>query len=127
MYARERSREGKQCVAVTQGGGMPRDERKAANQALFRDVNERIAELAAGLDPAGSEQAFICECSHVGCTASVQIPASAYAQVREDATTFLLIPGHEDPSRADILVRFPNYLIVRNKEGVAADIAPETA
>lgn len=67
------------------------------------------------------------ECSHVGCTASVQIPASAYAQVREDATTFLLIPGHEDPSRADILVRFPNYLIVRNKEGVAADIAPETA
>ena len=45
---------------------MPRVARKTRNQALFREVNERIADVAAGFDAPAQTQEFICECSAAG-------------------------------------------------------------
>src|SRR5262249_45899908 len=42
------------------------NERRATTEALFRDVNERIAESAERFDAGGSE--FVCECSDPNCT-----------------------------------------------------------
>lgn len=51
---------------------MPREARYTRNQSLFREVNERIVELADtwsvnNLDP-------ICECANIGCTQIIQVP-----------------------------------------------------
>ena len=86
--------------------------------ALFREVNERTAGF--GQDAPGRLQEFICECSHLGCAAHVLLPLADYAVVREEATTFLVIPGHEEPAYEDVVVRRPRYLIVRGRAGVAA-------
>lgn len=97
---------------------VPRSVRRQHNRALFRDVNERIAGLAP--DAPGQLQEFICECSHLGCAAHMLLPLSAYAATRQEATTFLVVPGHEDSEHDEVVVRLPQYLIVRSDVTAAA-------
>lgn len=68
-------------------------EQRATTEALFRDVNERIAESAERFDAAETE--FICECSDPSCTHRVAVSLGEYEEVRGDPATFLLVPGHE--------------------------------
>jgi hypothetical protein len=67
--------------------------RRARTEALFRDVNERIAESAQRFD-ADSTQ-FVCECSDPNCTHRVEATLEEYEQVRADGATFMLVPGHD--------------------------------
>jgi hypothetical protein len=105
---------------------VPRIARKAQNQALFREVNERIAEVGSGLDES-EEREFICECAHLGCTALVPLAPAAYARVRDDPTTFLVLAGHEDTGHEEVIEDAGAYLIVRAKPGPAEEIARDTA
>lgn len=69
-------------------------ERRATTEALFRDVNERIAESAERFDADGTD--FVCECSDPNCTHRVSASLAEYEDVRADSTTFLVAPGHEE-------------------------------
>jgi transcription initiation factor TFIID subunit TAF12 len=69
-------------------------ERRATNEALFRDVNERIAESAERFD--AEETDFVCECADPNCTDRVSASLAEYGQVRAEPTTFLVVPGHEE-------------------------------
>jgi hypothetical protein len=71
--------------------------KRAHTEALFRDVNERIAESAQRFE-ADSTQ-FVCECADPNCTHRVEATIDEYEQVREDGATFMLAPGH---AHADI-------------------------
>ena len=62
------------------------------NEALFRDVNERIAETAEPFDGATE---FVCECADPNCTERVSATLAEYESVRKNPTTFLLVPGHD--------------------------------
>jgi hypothetical protein len=92
---------------------MPRDERKIHNQALFRSVNERIAELAAkfGEQADAGLLAFVCECPQIGCRAFVRAPLEVYNRVHEDAALFLVLKGHEDGCET-VVADLGGYLIV---------------
>jgi hypothetical protein len=70
-------------------------ERRATTEALFRDVNERIAESAEPVDPRTPES-FVCECSDPNCTHRVSASLREYEEVRAEPTTFLVAPGHEE-------------------------------
>jgi len=70
------------------------EERIARNEALFREVNERIAESAQRFDSDRAE--FVCECADQDCTERVEATLDEYEQVRADGTRFLLRPGHVD-------------------------------
>ncbi|HJQ75269.1 MAG TPA: hypothetical protein VJ814_10295 [Gaiellaceae bacterium] len=72
---------------------MNEHERRATTEALFRDVNERIAESSERLDASRTE--FVCECSDPNCTHRVHASLAEYEEVRGDSTTFLVVPGHE--------------------------------
>lgn len=69
-------------------------EKLARTEALFREVNERIAETAERFD--ADETKFVCECADQTCTTRVEATLEEYERVREDGSTFLLFPGHED-------------------------------
>jgi len=69
------------------------EERRATTEALFRDVNERIAETTGQLQ--GDRTEFVCECSDPDCTHRVSASLAEYEQVRDEPTTFLVMPGHE--------------------------------
>jgi hypothetical protein len=77
-----------------------RFERQARNEALFREVNERIAELgerAEAWSPDGTVE-FLCECGEEGgCGQRVRVPMEVYEQVRSQDDRFLVRPGHETP------------------------------
>jgi hypothetical protein len=69
------------------------EERRATTEALFRDVNERIAEREKGFEADRTE--FVCECSDPNCTHRVPASLTEYEEVRDEPTTFLVAPGHE--------------------------------
>jgi hypothetical protein len=80
-------------TTTSKGDDVNEHERRATTEALFRDVNERIAETAEHFDASATD--FVCECSDPNCTHRVAASLSEYEQVRNDPATFLLAPGHE--------------------------------
>jgi hypothetical protein len=64
-------------------------------QMLLRDVNERIAEVAASWrdDP----PAFLCECSDPDCTETVNLSLREYEIIRSTLNLFVIHQGHEHP------------------------------
>ena len=75
-----------------------RFERQARNEALFREVNERIAEIgeqAQAWSPDGIVE-FMCECGEEGgCGERVRVPLDVYERVRQQDDRFVVRPGHE--------------------------------
>jgi hypothetical protein len=94
-------------------GRVPRDFRQARNQGLFREVNERIADLSAGMAAEGHSQQFICECGQLGCMQQIELPLSVYARLRELPHAFVVLVGHEDLEQEKVLERGEGFLIVR--------------
>jgi hypothetical protein len=81
-----------------------RELRIARTEALFRDVNERIAESAERFDSDDAD--FVCECADTDCVERVNVPLDEYERVRSDGAQFLLVPGHED-TRVERVVERP--------------------
>jgi transcription initiation factor TFIID subunit TAF12 len=67
--------------------------KRAQTEALFRDVNERIAESAQRFEAGSTE--FVCECADANCTHRVDATLDEYEDVRADGATFIVTPGHE--------------------------------
>jgi hypothetical protein len=67
--------------------------KRARTEALFRDVNERIAESAQRFAADSTE--FVCECADADCTSRLEATLDEYEGVRSDGATFMLAPGHE--------------------------------
>lgn len=67
--------------------------KRARTEALFRDVNERIAESAQRFDAPSTQ--FVCECADPNCTHRLEATLEEYEEVRADGATFMLAPGHE--------------------------------
>ena len=72
--------------------------RQAHNEALFREVNNRIAQLgerAQAWSPDGTVE-FLCECGEEGgCGKRVRVPIDVYERVRQQDDRFVVAPGHE--------------------------------
>lgn len=99
-----------------------RAERQGRNESLFREVNERIAELNQTFHVEGSE--FLCECSREECKQPVSISIDEYEGVRRASTRFFVLPGHEDESVERVVERNERYVVVE-KFGEAADEADD--
>jgi hypothetical protein len=96
-------------------------EKAARNQVVFREVNERIAELTGLLTETGFNL-FICECSDPGCAEALEITAGEYEAVRRDGARFLVADGHQTPEVERVVDGNGRFLVVE-KTGHAAEIA----
>jgi hypothetical protein len=110
------------------GGEETRRARIAANEAVFRTVNERIAELnrALGSDLGDDSMAIVCECGDVGCAEQITIPIAVYEEVRSDPTLFIVVPGHEIPDVEDIVTRHGKFDVVCKHKGSGETVARAT-
>ncbi len=95
-------------------------ERLARNESFFRQVNERIKDVADGF-PSESHE-FFCECADPGCTERVTLTTEDYEWVRASPTRFVLARGHIAPEIEHIVEREDDHVVVE-KLGVAARIA----
>jgi len=101
-------------------------ERAARNESLFREVNERIAELEETFARPDELVEFICECSVTACLERVPMTVSEYQDVRAEPTRFFVIPHHLD-TRYERVVRDHGRFLVVEKLGLAGEIADELA
>jgi hypothetical protein len=104
-----------------------RARRIGANEAVFRELNERIERLNRSLAQISDEMMHaICECGNIECAQPVVVPFRRYEEVRSDPTLFLVVPGHELVDVESIVDEADGYNVVRKIAGVAQDIAEET-
>lgn len=83
-------------------------------QAVFREINDRVAELSEHWD--GPPSGFICECRRLDCAAAVTLSLEEYARVRADSACFLVLDGHEDDELDVVLRRGGDYVVVRGRD-----------
>jgi|SRR6186713_460874 len=100
-----------------------RAERQGRNESLFREVNERIAEVNQTFHVEGRSE-FLCECSRDECKEPVSISIDEYEGIRQESTRFFVLDGHEDLSVERVIERNERYIVVE-KIGDAADEAED--
>jgi hypothetical protein len=103
-----------------------RGARVGVNEALFREVNDRIDELQVDL---GQARAFeiVCECGDSSCVERFTIAADAYTDLRKDVHNFAVVPGHEDPEVERVVESHDAYVVVEKTDPDAAKAAEEMA
>jgi len=101
-----------------------REERIVRNEALFREVNERIHDVPPE-GPAPEQSGFLCECGDAACTETVMLSLDEYENVRSDPTTFAVLRTHVAPDVEDVVAETDRFVVVR-KHPEEAVIARET-
>lgn len=102
-----------------------RKRRIGLNEALFREVNERLQELAEGFAQA-EKLDLICECGNASCASRIEMDRNEYEQVRLDSATFAIAKGHEYPDVEEIVERRKAYDVVRKTAAAAEAVAEKT-
>jgi hypothetical protein len=98
------------------------EKRLAMNEALFREVNERIREISDSFGQKDATYDFLCECSDPMCSERVVLTRAEYEHVRADSTRFVVAKGHALPEIESVVNRATDHVVVE-KEGAAADVA----
>jgi hypothetical protein len=100
-------------------------ERVGHNQALFREVNERLKELNRRLERLEPMGSFLCECGDASCTEQVEMAATEYTEIRDHPLRFAVAPGHVFPEYERVVFANDRYTVVE-KYGAAAVAASES-
>jgi hypothetical protein len=109
-----------------------RQERMASNEALLREVNDRIEDVGQHLRvvPDDGRLDFRCECGRSECDTMISMSVREYEHVRSDNDRFAVTPGHEDEGIERVVERSEHYVIVDKRPEaeplVGADGVPES-
>ena len=98
------------------------EERVGRNEAIFREVNERIVETNDELDL--SRLSIVCECAEASCAEQIRIDQVDYRRAREQAAVFIVVPDHVLPAVEDVVFAGEGFVFVR-KRGEAAEAAEQ--
>ena len=102
-----------------------RARRLARNQAVFREVNERIEATALshrGLED-GHVYEYFCECSRTECAELVPLTIAQYEALRTRPNRFALVAGHELGEIEHVVEEVRPGVFAVEKVGAAADEA----
>ena len=83
----------------------------ARPQFAFREVNERITELAGEWNETGFNL-VICECGRIECAEALEITAAEYEAVRADGARFVVSPGHQQAGKQRVIGGNGRFVIV---------------
>jgi hypothetical protein len=91
--------------------------RRAKNETLHREVNERLAQMDKSADASWASDddtfEFLCECDRGdGCDARVRMTLAEYEQVRQQDDRFAVAPGHENLEIERVVTRAAAYVVV---------------
>jgi hypothetical protein len=103
-----------------------REARIGLNEAVFREVNERIESLAETFDLGSQPLDLICECGDATCVQRIHMTHAEFEQLRSESHQFAVYPGHEAPEVERVVERRGGYDIVKKDEGLPKLIAEQT-
>jgi hypothetical protein len=98
------------------------DRRLAENEALFREVNERVEAIAVRQGDDDHVYEFYCECSNTDCTMQVPATLAVYEAVRASGRRFLVRPEHVIPEAEAVVERTDEWWVIE-KLGDAGEFA----
>jgi hypothetical protein len=89
--------------------------RLAANEVIFRDVNEGIER---GQWPGENDAriGFRCECARLGCNQLLHLTMAEYEHVRAGPRRFVMVRDHEIPAVETVVEEQPGYVIVEKRD-----------
>jgi hypothetical protein len=103
-----------------------REERIGLNEAVFREVNERIEALAQTFELKGEPLDLVCECGDAACVQRITMSREEYEQLRSNAHHFAVYSGHEIPDVEEVVSQRKGYDIVSKDKGIPEQVAEET-
>jgi hypothetical protein len=104
-----------------------REKRLGLNEAVFREVNERIEGLSKHFKWGKPEPLdLVCECRNAACMERVEMSRAEYEALRAENTHFAVYPGHADPEIERVVSTHKGYEVVA-KKGAAANVARNLA
>jgi hypothetical protein len=110
----------------TGGDGTLEDAVRAAEtEAIFRDVNETLAEQQQQQSPPDRELTVLCECSNDSCAESITLSESDYERARSEGNRFLVFPDHVAKAIEVVVEQNPDFWVIE-KVGTAGEIAEDT-
>lgn len=101
-----------------------REERAARNEALFREVNDRIGELNEAFAQFTDVYEIACECSNIECIAVLTIGRTEYLVARQSPRTFVVLPEHVVTDLERVVSEHEGCVVVE-KLGEAGELATE--
>lgn len=102
-------------MSTSEDGGV-QTVKAARNQALWREINERIKAVA----QTSGQVEFLCECSRLDCTETITLSMAEYERIRSSPTRFPVVVGHDFPEIESVVEVSDGYAVVQ-KEGAAAE------
>jgi hypothetical protein len=103
-----------------------RDERIGLNEAVFREVNERIEQVAEAFNLHEEQLDLLCECGRADCVDRISMTHAEYEKLRSEPHQFAIRPGHEEDGVERVIARKNGYNIVEKVRGAPERIAEET-
>ena len=103
-----------------------REERIGLNEAVFREVNERIGELAEAFDLTSQQLDLICECGDAACVQPITMSHSEYEEIRSNPHLFAVYPGHDLPDVERVVDERKGYSVVEKFEEIPKRVAEQT-
>ena len=105
--------------------GVDHAERAAANEAVFRQINERLEVLAAAFEGVVSTGVFVCECAAIDCVEQLELSLEEYEDVRSDPNQFVVVRRHVVAEVETVTRESERYAVVA-KLGAGAAVAAAT-
>ena len=102
-----------------------RARRVGRNEALFREVNERLEGLHDAVDDGSATDPYLCECGDPDCSEQIELTREEYERVRSDPALFAIVPGHEHSDVEQIVETNDRFDIVRKQADDAEEMAAE--
>ena len=102
-----------------------RERRVGRNEALYRQVNERIEEINETFGSITGRFQIVCECAELQCMAPIDVSREVYEQTRANPTRFIIKPGHDEPGFEDVVESHTDYVIVEKGPPESRRIATE--
>jgi hypothetical protein len=96
--------------------------RLAANEALFREVNEGI-QRGQWPGDGGERSGYRCECGRLGCNALVPLTPQEYERIRAHPRRFVLLPGHELEDIETVVENTAGYVVVEKRAEAGREAA----
>ena len=103
-----------------------RQRRIGLNEAVFREVNERINDLADEFGLESRPLDLVCECGDPNCVERITMSREEYEELRGNPMLFAVYSGHEAGDVEAVVDRRGGYDIVRKREGGPAELAQAT-
>ena len=103
-----------------------RTERIGRNEALYRQVNERLEDLNESFEPVAGDFVAVCECGKLECFEQFAVPREVYERTRANADWFLVRPTHGEEDLERVVERHEGFWIVEKLPGEPRRLAKET-